>query len=164
MEYKRAAVMLPFILRRAMILAAVCLAAGSIIAFCAVLMHHAKGGEPKLRIGYAAADNMLTELAVSYVQDMESIQSLCVLEAVGEQEGRRLLEEGSLSALIVLPENVVDEILSGRNAPAKLYLAGQEGGALSGGGIQAVGGMLFEELAAAGMGMLGTTSIVVIYT
>ena len=76
MEYKRAAVMLPFILRRAMILAAVCLAAGSIIAFCAVLMHHAKGGEPKLRIGYAAADNMLTELAVSYVQDMESIQSL----------------------------------------------------------------------------------------
>lgn len=104
MEYKRAAVMLPFILRRAMILAAVCLAAGSIIAFCAGLMHHAKGGEPKLRIGYAAADNMLTELAVSYVQDMESIQSLCVLEAVGEQEGRRLLEEGSLSALIVLPE------------------------------------------------------------
>lgn len=156
MEYKRAAVMLPFILRRAMILAAVCLAAGSIIAFCAVLMHHAKGGEPKLRIGYAAADNMLTELAVSYVQDMESIRSLCVLEAVGEQEGRRLLEEGSLSALIVLPENVVDEILSGRNAPAKLYLAEQEGGALSGGGIQAVGGMLFEELAAAGMGMLGT--------
>lgn len=156
MEYKRAAVMLPLILRRAMILAAVCLAAGGIIAFCADSIHHAKGGEPKLRIGYAAADNMLTELAVSYVQDMESIRSLCVLEAVGEQEGRSLLEEGSLSALIVLPENVVDEILSGRNAPAKLYLAEQEGSTLSVGGIEAVGGMLFEELAAAGMGMLGT--------
>ncbi|MDE7323449.1 MAG: ABC transporter permease [Lachnospiraceae bacterium] len=139
-----------------MILAAVCLTVSGMIAFCAGLIRNAKGRELNLRIGYTAADNMLTELAVSYVQDMESIQSLCTLEAVGEQEGKKLLEEGALSALIVLPEDVVDEILSGRNAPAKLYLPGRDENALSGGGLEAVSGMLFEELASAGMGMLQT--------
>lgn len=155
-EYKRAALMLPFVLKRAMILTAVCLAVGGIIAFCAGRFRDTKGEEPKLRIGYTATDNVLTELAVSYVRDMESIRSLCLLEPVGEQEGKKRLAEGGLSALIVLPEDVVDEILSGRNAPAKLYLPKRDARVLSGGGFETVSEMLFEELAAAGMGMLQT--------
>ena len=47
-EYKRAALMLPFVLKRAMILTAVCLAVGGIIAFCAGRFRDTKGEEPKL--------------------------------------------------------------------------------------------------------------------
>lgn len=86
MEFKRAAAMLPLILRRAMILTAVCLIVAGMIAFCVKTMWAKHSEEPKLRIGYTAEENMVTNLAVSYVQNMESIQSICSLEAVTEQE------------------------------------------------------------------------------
>ncbi len=156
MEFKRAAAMLPLILRRAMILTAVCLIAAGMIAFCVKTMCAKHSEEPKLRIGYTAEENMVTNLAVSYVQNMESIQSICSLEAVTEQEGKQLLENGVLSALIVLPPDVMNEILSGSNTPATLYLPQKNAGGLSDGGLRGVGELLFEELATAGMGMLGT--------
>ena len=123
MEFKRAAAMLPLILRRAMILTAVCLIAAGMICFLREKQCGQKHSEEsKLRIGYTAEENMVTNLAVSYVQNMESIQSICSLEAVTEQEGKQLLENGVLSALIVLPPDVMNEILSGSNTPATLYL------------------------------------------
>lgn len=148
--------MLPFVLKRAIILIAVCIAAVSIIAFCIKSIQKTDTVIEKLRIGYVAEENILTDFAVSYVQNMESVQNLCILEAVSEQEGRQLLEEGELSALIVLPKDVLNEILSGSNTPAKLYLPSKKENAVTTGGLQAIGSMLFEELASAGMGMLGT--------
>lgn len=154
-EYKRAAVMLPSILKRAVALAAVCLLAAGVTFFCAGALIDHGDREPKLKVGYTAEENQITALAVAYVQSMESIKSLCSLEAVTEQEGRRLLKDGELSALIVLPGDVINEILSGSNTPATLYLPENRDGASSG-GLGAVGGILFEELASAGIGMLGT--------
>lgn len=148
--------MLPLILRRAMILTAVCLIAAGMIAFCVKVVWAKDSERPKLRIGYTAEENMMTNLAVSYVQNMESIQSICSLEAVTEQEGKQLLESGVLSALIVLPPDVMNEILSGSNTPATLYLPQKDAGGLADGGLRAIGELLFEELATAGMGMLGT--------
>lgn len=148
--------MLPLILRRAMILTAVCLIAAGMIAFCVKVVWAKDSEGPKLRIGYTAEENMVTNLAVSYVQNMESIQSICSLEAVTEQEGKQLLESGVLSALIVLPPDVMNEILSGSNTPATLYLPKKDADTLVDGGLRAVGELLFEELATAGMGMLGT--------
>lgn len=152
MEYKRAAFMLPFILKKAIILITVCLAAVGVIAFCIKSLQGTQSDTQKLRIGYVAEENMLTDFAIAYIQNMESVQSLCSLESVSEQEGRKLLNEGELSALIVLPQDVINEILSGRNTPARLYLPAGD----SAGGLYAVGTMLFEELASAGMGMLAT--------
>lgn len=148
--------MLPLILRRAMILTAVCLIATGMIAFCVKVVWAKDSEGPKLRIGYTAEENMVTNLAVSYVQNMESIQSICSLEAVTEQEGKQLLESGVLSALIVLPPDVMNEILSGSNTPATLYLPQKDTSGVADGGLRAVGELLFEELATAGMGMLGT--------
>lgn len=156
MEYKRAAVMLPSILKRAMMLAAVCLAAAGVAVFCAVVVQGDRDEGSRLRVGYTAKADPLTDLAVSYIQNIESIRSLCSLEAVTEQEGRRLLESGELSALIVLPEDVVNEILSGSNTPAVLYLPERHSGAAPGGGPGALGSVLLEEIASAGMGMLAT--------
>lgn len=146
--------MLPFILKRAMILVAVCAAAAGMIAFCAGMHKTSGDADKKLRIGYVAEYNKLTQFAVSYVENMESVKSLCSLEPVTEKEGMELVENGELAALIVLPEDVINEILSGSNAPAKLYLP--QDSSLTGSGISAVGSMLFEELALAGIGMLDT--------
>ncbi len=156
MEYKRAAVMLPSILKKAIMLLVVCLITAGMIAFCAGVLQDQDYEEYKLKVGYAAEENQITALAVAYVQCMESIKSLCTLEAVTEQEGKQLLQEGELSALIVLPDDVINEILSGSNTPATLYLPEKRDSVVSGGGLGAVAGMLFEELASAGIGMLGT--------
>ncbi len=148
--------MLPSILKRAMVLAAVCVTAASMIAFCAGSLQRHSEDAHKLRVGYTAEENQITALAVAYVQGMESVKSICSFEAVTEQEGKKLLESGELAALIVLPDDVINEILSGSNTPAALYLPEKNNGGVSGGGLSAVGSMLFEELAAAGVGMLGT--------
>ena len=147
--------MLPSILKRAVILVAACLFTAGVAAFCAgVLVSHGSG-EFKLKVGYTAEEDQITALAVAYVQSMESVKSLCSLEAVTEQDGKQRLQNGELAALIVLPGDVVNEILSGSNTPGTLYLP-ERRGAASAGGLSAVSGMLFEELASAGIGMLGT--------
>ena len=148
-EYRRAASTLPVVLKRAVILIIVFLAVVGMIAFCAFNKAGESSGEPLVRIGYAADDDMLTRLAVSYVESMESVKSLCSLEKTTETEGKRRLEEGELSALIVLPENVINEILSGSNTPARLYLPEAAGEGVT-------GSRIFEELANAGLNMLQT--------
>lgn len=155
MEYKRAAVMLPSILKRAVMLAAVCLAAAGALAFCAGVLQDHGDGDSRLKVGYTAKEDQITALALAYIQGMESVKSLCSLEPVSEQEGRQLLQDGELSALIVLPNDVINEILSGSNTPATLYLPPKPDHAVSG-GLGAVRSMLFEEFASAAVGMLGT--------
>lgn len=116
------------------------------IAFCALQWISHKGTGEKIQIGYVAEEDRLTDLAVSYVENMEAVKDWCSLLRVSESEGKRLLAEGELTALLVLPENVVEEILTGSNAPASLYLSGQ---------VEPLG-LLFEELADAAVGLLQT--------
>ena len=144
--------MLPFILKRAMILVAVCAAAFGMIAFCTGMWGDTDDTDKKLQIGYVAEDNRLTQFAVSYVENMKSVKSLFSLEPVTEEEGRKLVESGELAALIVLPVDVINEILSGSNAPAKLYVHQNSTG--MGSGLSSIGSILFEELALSGIGML----------
>ena len=141
--------MLPVVLKKAVVPAVILLAAIGMIAFYASEKTVSDGREPKVRIGYAADDDMITRLAVSYVESMESVKSLCSLEKTTLDDGKRKLEEGGLSALIVLPENVVGEILSGSNTPAVLYLPPNTGEGVT-------GSRIFEELANAAVGMLQT--------
>lgn len=98
----------------------------------------------RLRIGYVAEEDMLTKLLVSYVAGMDSLEQWCRFVSVTEEEGREELQEGKLAALLILPENVIDEILTGSNAPATLILPLQSSAL----------GVVFEELADAGIRML----------
>lgn len=143
--------MLPLILRRAVILVVTGIIAVGMTAFCAGRYGRSKDPEASgpMRIGYAAEENMLTALAVAYVEQMESVKALCTLEKVTQEEGKALLAEGTLAALVVLPENIVDEILQGSNAPATLYLP-------DGARTSVTAGRIFEEFANAAIGMLQT--------
>ena len=133
--------MLPALWIKAVILAVV----AGVIAFCGQKISAGKNREPVL-IGYTAAEDRMTEMAVSFVENMESVKNWCELVSVTETEGMDRLKDGSLAALIVLPDDVMQGILDGSNRPATLYIAGE----------QSASGMIFEELARAGVGMLCT--------
>lgn len=133
--------MLPALWIKAVILAVV----AGVIAFCGQKISAGKNREPVL-IGYTAAQDRMTEMAVSFVENMESVKNWCELVPVTEAEGMDRLKDGSLAALIVLPDDVLQGILDGSNWPATLYIAGE----------QSASGMIFEELARAGVGMLCT--------
>lgn len=141
-EYKRAAVLLPATLIKAVIVA---LTAG-MIAFCTQKMLSAGQKQGLVQVGLTAPEDRLTSLAVSYIENLESVKSWCQLVTVEQAEGERMVESGELVALLVLPEHVVEGILTGSNEPARLYVS-EEGAVL---------GQMFEELANAGVGMLRT--------
>lgn len=137
--------MLPVILKRAVALLLVFGIAAGAAAFCA-FESSKQPDASQISIGYTAADNALTDMVVSYVQEMESVKALCSIERVSEEDGLRLLQEGVLSAFVALPDDIVEGILSGENAPATVYMA-DDG---------AVKSLLFRELADAAVGMLQT--------
>lgn len=139
-EYKRAASGLPAALGRAVIL----LGLVSMIAFCAQKVRLASADREPVQIGYAAEESLLIRMAVSYVENMEAVKGLCRFVPVTEEEGKALLAEGGLGALLVLPENMIEGILSGSNEPAGLYLAENPSPT----------GLVFEELANAATGLL----------
>lgn len=140
-EYKRAVYLLPYVLQRAAILAVL---TGMLVVCGQKWIDN--GQNQVVQIGYVAGEDTLTRMAVSYVENMESVKNWCRLVPVKEAEGERMLAEGELTALILLPEDVVEEILYGGNAPAQLYLSEN---------AEAFG-LMFEELAAAGIGLLQT--------
>lgn len=141
-EYKRAWVMLPAIMVKSIIIT---LVMGVLLhGFTSWLEMRQKEEHSRLRIGYVAEEDMLTKLLVSYVAGMDSVDKWCRFVSVTEEEGREELQEGKLAALLILPENIVDEILTGSNAPATLLLPTQSSAL----------GIVFEELADAGIRML----------
>ncbi len=151
-EWKRAVAILPAILKRAVLLVLVLGLVAGAAAFCVTMEKRTKD-DGRLRVGYVAADNVLTDMAVSYVEQMESVRTLCELEQVSSKEqGLERLHKGELAALVVLPKNVVEEILSGKNTPVTVYLSAD--GGLDGGEFGAIKSLLFQELANAAVGML----------
>lgn len=152
-EWKRAVAILPAILRRAVLPVLVLGIVAGAAAFC-VTMAEQTQDDGRMRVGYVAPDNALTDMAVAYVQKIESVKALCEIERVSKVEGLEQLHKGELAALVVLPENIVEEILSGTNTPVTVYLSAN--GGLDGGEFGALKSLLFQELANAAVGMLET--------
>ena len=140
-EYKRAWAMLPAIMVKSIIITFVM---GVLFHGITYWLEAGQEEDSRLKIGYVAEEDMLTKLLVSYVSGMDSVNELCRFVSVTEEEGREELQEGKLAALLILPENVIDEILTGSNAPATLLLPKQNSAL----------GIVFEELADAGIRML----------
>lgn len=141
-EYRRAAALLP---RLMIVSVIITLVMGVVLSgFVYWMERRQKTEQSRIRIGYVAEEDMLTKLLVSYVAGMDSVDEWCRFVSVTEEEGREELQEGKLAALLILPENVVDEILSGSNTPATLILPAKSSSL----------GIVFEELADAGIRML----------
>ncbi len=89
-------------------------------------------------------DERTTRMALGYVESMESVAGLCRFVQVSEEDGRRMLAEGDLAVLVVLPEALVEGIMDGRNPSVDIIFPKNA----------RLEAMLFRELAVSGAGLL----------
>lgn len=149
-EWKRAVAQFPVLLKRLVIFVIACVVLMGLTMFGTRQIWSGNNTQKTtVRIGYVAPEDMLTKLAVSYVEQLESVKSWCSLEKTTVDKGMALLENGALTALLILPDDLVNEILTGSNAPVTVYLPESVDASVT-------NSKVFEELANAGVGMLQT--------
>lgn len=115
------------------------------IAFCGVKSADKEPLAVSVEVAVASQeDNRLTRMALSYVENMESVSKLCSFRQTTEEEGFALLEKGDVAALIVLPDQLVEGIMNGVNPSVDIWFCRHAG-------LEA---MLFRELTESGAGLL----------
>lgn len=141
MEVKKALRMFPRMVSQAILLMALI----GTIAFCGVKRMERDPLAASVEIGVVVReDNRMTRMALSYVENMESVSKLCRFRQVTEEEGFALLEKGEAAALILLPEQLVEGIMNGVNPSVDIWFPKYAG-------LEA---MLFRELTESGAGLL----------
>lgn len=138
---KRAALFFPRMLLEAILLMVFI----GMIAFCGV---KSMEKEP-LAIGADIAvvvqeENTMTQMALKYIENMESVSSYCRFLQVSEADGMELLKKGEVAALILLPRQLIEGILNGENPSIEVIFPNESG-------IEA---MLFKEFTDAGAELL----------
>lgn len=79
---------------------------------------------PMVQITIAVAQeeqSLLTNLAIQYIQGMESIAATCQFLVVSKDEAFAMLQEGEAAAALVLPGGMIDGIMNGNNVPVQVY-------------------------------------------
>ena len=141
LEIKKTIRLFPRILLQAILLMALI----GVIAFCGVKSMEREPLAVSVDIGVVVReDNMMTRMALSYVENMESVSQLCHFVQVSEEEGLRQLECGELAALVVLPEQLVEGIMNGKNPAVDIVFPKDA----------RLEAMLFRELTESGAGLL----------
>jgi ABC-2 type transport system permease protein len=98
-----------------------------------------------VEVAVAVPDNStMTQMALDFVESMESVSGFCSFRQVSGAEGMELLENGEVPVLIMLPDQLVEGIMDGTNPTVKIYFAKQAG-------LEA---FLFKELTDVGAGLL----------
>lgn len=117
----------------------------SVIVLCGVISMEREPLAVNVEIGVAAReDNRMTRMALSYVENMESVSQLCSFVQVAEEEGLRRLERGEFAALVVLPEQLVEGIMNGQNPSVDVIFPKDA----------RLEALLFRELTESGAGLL----------
>lgn len=96
----------------------------------------------KVQVGYVSDDEYMTGLAISYVQGIKSVKDWCSLIKTDVDTGMKMLEEGEIIALAVLPDDIIGKIISGSNEHATVYLRGT--GSSGSGGVSMLGTALIN--------------------
>ncbi len=140
-EIKKTAGMFPRMLLQAVMLMILIGA----IAFCGAKTMEKEPLAVRADIGIVVREeNMMTTMALGYVEDLESATQICHFVQMTEEEGFRSLENGDIAALIVLPEQLVEGIKNGANPSVEVYFPENAG-------LEA---MLLRELTESGAGLL----------
>lgn len=87
---------------------------------------------------------MMTGMMLRYVESMESVSQFCRFRQTTEQEGLALLEKGEVTALVLLPEGLLEGIMNGTNPVVEICFPKQAG-------LEA---LFFREMTEAGEGLL----------
>lgn len=100
---------------------------------------------PKVEVGVVIPEeNTMVELITNYIASMDSVESVCDFSYVSYEEGERLLSEGSLQVVVVLPANLYEDLNSWQNVQATILLPEEE----------TLGGRMFGQILSSGLGLL----------
>lgn len=83
-----------------------------------------ENGRIKVGVMVPQQDTMANAL-VNTIQDMGELSSLCDFSILSEQEGKKKLEQGEISALIVVPEKILQKIYRNDKASIVMYMPGK---------------------------------------
>lgn len=101
----------------------------------------------KVNIGIAIPEGeSISRLATQYISSMDSVRSVCDFYYLDEQEAVEKLKQGTLQAVVVLPEGFYHDVQVGINPPAQIYFPKDA----------AQNTQVFEELVTAGVSFLQT--------
>lgn len=101
----------------------------------------------KVNIGIAIPEGeSISRLATQYISSMDSVRSVCDFYYLDEQEAVEQLKQGTLQAVVVLPEGFYHDVQVGINPPAQIYFPKDA----------AQNTQVFEELVTAGVSFLQT--------
>lgn len=95
----------------------------------------------------AEGEDQMADMLVRLVGAMDSIKDTVSLEMLSMEEAQARLKEGEIYAAVVLPEGLVDGIISGENIPAKI---------LTGSAYSKIETEVFTQLSRAGASLLTT--------
>lgn len=141
MEIKKALRIVPRMIIQAILLMLLI----GMIAFCGAESMQRDPLEASVDIAVVVReDNVMTKMALGYVENMESVSQICHFRQTTEEEGFGLLKRGEAAALILLPEQLVEGIMNGTNPTVDIYFPKNTG-------LEA---MLFRELTESGEGLL----------
>lgn len=101
----------------------------------------------KVNIGIVIPkEESISRLAMQYISSMDSVRSVCDFYDLDEQEAVEQLKQGTLQAVVVLPEGFYHDVQVGINPPAQIYFPKDA----------AQSTQVFEELVTAGVSFLQT--------
>lgn len=93
-----------------------------VVAFCAIRSMEQEPLAVRADIGVVVRDeDTITRMALQYVENLESASQVCRFLRMSEEEGFRALEKGEIAALVVLPEQIVQGIMDGRNPSVDIF-------------------------------------------
>lgn len=97
-----------------------------ILSFGFFAIKYVNGGQTigKIKVGIVSMeDEKLSRLLVDFAGSMDSMEESCSFELMEESAAYKGLENGSIYAVIIIPEGMIDGIMNGQNIPATVLFS-----------------------------------------
>lgn len=72
-------------------------------------------------------DKATNDTAINIIENQDSIAQICNVQKYDYKEGISLLKKGRLHAFIVMPDNIINDIIYGENTPIEVITTGESG-------------------------------------
>lgn len=91
------------------------------VAFCAQKILYGDQVVAKINIGMVTeGESYILNMALNLLERSESVKNNCQFIYLDKAEAMTQLEEGRLSAVMLVPETMADDIISGKNTPVQV--------------------------------------------
>lgn len=77
----------------------------------------------EIKVGIVAeGEDKMAKMLIRFVGAMDSVKDTASFELLSEGEAKEKLKAGEIYAAVIVPEGIIDSIISGENIPAKILL------------------------------------------